>query len=106
LSNNANWLPIPPSNITFYSNVGASLAAFIVKRVAGMSYEKYVQDKILKPLGIDEKKGGYRLSNFQDNRKSLVDHYVYNASWLEAYQQMEPEMNISRVGFKQHQSKR
>jgi CubicO group peptidase (beta-lactamase class C family) len=105
LSNNASWLPVPPGNITFYSNVAAALAAFIIERLAGMPYEKYVQDKILKPLGIDEKKASYRLSNFQDNRKSLVGHYIYNASWLETYQQMAPTLNISLVSFKHHPSK-
>ncbi|CAF1299180.1 unnamed protein product [Rotaria sordida] len=80
LSNEKSWLPIPPGNKTFYSNMGACLAAFIVERVVGVSFEHYVQDKILKPLDIDEKKGGYRLSHFQDNKKNLVDHYIFNTS--------------------------
>jgi len=105
VSDNASWLPIPPGNITYFSNVGTSLAAFIIERLAGMSFEQYVQDKILKPLDIDEKKAGYRLSNFEDNKKSLVDHYIYNASWLETYQQNMPQLNISRVSFKEHPSK-
>ncbi|CAF3146470.1 unnamed protein product [Rotaria sp. Silwood2] len=99
LSNKTNWLPIPPGNKTFYSNMGSCLAAYIVERLAGISFEQFVQDKILKPLGIDEKNGGYRLSNFQDNTKSLVDHYIFNASWLEIYQDMLPQLNISRVSL-------
>ena len=39
LSKNDSWLPIPPGNITFYSNVGAVLAAFIVQRLASISIE-------------------------------------------------------------------
>jgi CubicO group peptidase (beta-lactamase class C family) len=106
VSDNASWLPIPPGNITYFSNIGTCLAAFIIERLVGISFEQYVQNKILKPLGIDEKKAGYRLSNFEDNKKSLVDHYIYNASWLETYQQRMPQLNISQVSFKEHQSKR
>jgi len=99
LSNKENWLPIPPGNITFYSNVGASLVALIIERLTGISFEQYIQDKILKPLGITENMGGYRLSNFDDNKENLVDHYIYNASWLQSYQDMAPQLNASRVSF-------
>ncbi|CAF5000564.1 unnamed protein product, partial [Rotaria sp. Silwood1] len=44
------WLPIPPGNKTFYSNAGTNLAAYIIERLAGMRFEHYVQEKILKPL--------------------------------------------------------
>ncbi|CAF1385452.1 unnamed protein product [Rotaria sordida] len=89
LSYNNSWLPVPPGhNITSYSNIGASLAAFIVERVANMSFEEYVQEKILKVLGIDKKDAGYRLSNFQDKKEYLVGHYIYNASWLQTFQHM------------------
>jgi CubicO group peptidase (beta-lactamase class C family) len=47
--------------------VGTGLAAFIIQRLAGISFEEYVQDKILNVLNIDEKKGGYRLSHFQES---------------------------------------
>ncbi|CAF2625766.1 unnamed protein product [Rotaria sp. Silwood2] len=72
------WLPIPPGNKTFYSNVGTNLAAYIIERLAGMRFEHYVQEKILKPLGITDKMGGYRLSNF--DQKYLVRNYLYNES--------------------------
>ncbi|CAF3754298.1 unnamed protein product [Rotaria sp. Silwood1] len=98
LSYNNSWLPVSPGhNITSYSNIGASLAAFIVERVANMSFEEYVQEKILKVLGIDKKDAGYRLSNFQDKKEYLVGHYVYNASWLQTFQHMVPQLNVSRV---------
>lgn len=105
LSNNASWLPIPSGNKTLYSNVGTSFAAFIIERVAGMPYESYVQEKILKVLGIDKNKAGYRLSNFQGNEKNLVGHYVYNASWLETFQQMAPHIHMSLVSFESHSNK-
>ncbi|CAF0910744.1 unnamed protein product [Adineta ricciae] len=98
LSRKKGWLSIPPGNITLYSNVGTSLAAFIVERVSGMSYEQYVLEKILKPLGLNDKKASFRLKNFEDNKENLVDHYVHNASFLETFQQMGPQMNITQAG--------
>ncbi len=41
-----------PGEITAYSNWGTALAAYIVERVSGMNYGKYVQDNIFAPLGI------------------------------------------------------
>jgi CubicO group peptidase (beta-lactamase class C family) len=98
LSYNASWLPISPGhNITSYSNVGASLAAFIVERLANISFEEYVQENILKVLGIDKENGGYRLSNFQNKKQNLVGHYIYNTSWLQTFKNMVPQLNVSRV---------
>ena len=98
LSSNESWLPIPPGgNITFYSNVGVSLAALIVERLANMSFEEYVQEKILKVLNIDKNDGGYRLSNFEDRKESLVGHYIYNSSWFQIYQNLLPQLNFTQV---------
>ncbi|UJR10029.1 hypothetical protein I4U23_014252 [Adineta vaga] len=98
LSHKESWLPVVPGNITFYSNVGTSLAAFIIGRLAGMSYEQYVYEKILKPLNIDEKKASFRLKTFEDNQETLVGHYVHNASYLQQFQQMGPQLNIIQAG--------
>lgn len=100
LIKNESWLPIPPGNITFYSNVGAGLAAFIVECLSGISFEKYVHENILKVLDIDEKKASYRLSDFQDESQNLVGHYVHNASWLKTFQEQMPQLNITRVCLK------
>ena len=78
LNDSAGWLPISPGNKTYYSNVGTNLAAFVIERLAGVRFEQYVQDRILKPLGITEKMGGYRLSGF--DAQSLVGNYLYNES--------------------------
>ena len=40
----------PPGDVISYSNYGMALAAHIVENVAGMSYEHYVQKRILTPL--------------------------------------------------------
>ena len=38
-----------------YSNYGYSLAGLLVEKVSGQSFEDYVVDNILEPLGIDER---------------------------------------------------
>ena len=99
LKKNESWLPIPPGNITFYSNVGASLAAYVVERLAGVSFEEYLHERILKVLNIDDKQASYRLSSFKDHPENLVDYYVYNASWLQTFQEQVPQLNVTRVSF-------
>ena len=94
--NSSNWLSYPPGTVTLYSNIGSSLAAFVVERVTQMSYEKYVKDKILKTLGIDIKQAAFRLSDFE-NRENLVSHYTYNASRLEYLNQIFPQLNFKPV---------
>ena len=82
--------------MTLYSNVGSALAALIVERVANMSYEQYVKDKILKPLGIDVKQAGFRLSDIED-QTNLVKHYAFNSSQLHGWNTFLPQLNITQV---------
>jgi len=42
----------PPGEVASYSNYGAALAGYIVARVSGQSYDQYVQEQILDPLGM------------------------------------------------------
>lgn len=42
----------PPGEVSAYSNYGAALAGYIVSRVSGQSYDRYVQEHILDPLGM------------------------------------------------------
>lgn len=42
----------PPGDVAAYSNYGTSLAGYIVARASGMSYDEYVQKRILNPLGM------------------------------------------------------
>ncbi|RFT15963.1 MAG: Beta-lactamase [Candidatus Saccharicenans subterraneus] len=44
----------PPSTYFQYSNLGLSLLGEIVAEVSGKSYDDYVQEKILKPLGMND----------------------------------------------------
>ncbi|MBW7883162.1 MAG: serine hydrolase [Caldilineaceae bacterium] len=46
-------LPIPPASDWKYSNLGLALAGEIVEKVSGMPYDRYITDKILRPLGME-----------------------------------------------------
>jgi CubicO group peptidase (beta-lactamase class C family) len=85
--------------MTHYSNVGPSLAALIVEYVTNMSFEQYVQDKILKRLDIDKNEAAYRISNFESRKKVLVEHFIYNSSWLEIFQNLVPQLNSIQVNY-------
>ena len=99
LSINETWLPIPPGNKTLYSNTGVNLAAFVIARLANMSFEQYVHEKILTPLGITASMGGYRLSNFDQNKKYMVRHYLYDANFPPALDDLLLRLNATRVSF-------
>ncbi len=43
----------PPGELTAYSNYGASLAGYIVSQVSGMPFDRYVEEHIFKPLGMN-----------------------------------------------------
>lgn len=42
----------PPGEVMAYSNWGTSLAGYVVEQVSGMTYEAYVEENILAPLGM------------------------------------------------------
>jgi CubicO group peptidase (beta-lactamase class C family) len=42
----------PPGDCAAYSNYNAMLAGYIVARVSGQSYDQYIQEHILDPLGM------------------------------------------------------
>ncbi|WP_025663818.1 serine hydrolase domain-containing protein [Aquimarina megaterium] len=48
-----NYLKNKPGSIFKYSNIGATLAAYIIERVTGIPYDEYTITHILKPLGMD-----------------------------------------------------
>lgn len=43
----------PPGKIPSYSNYGFTLAGYIVERVSGEKFERYIDNHILKPLGMN-----------------------------------------------------
>ncbi|CAF3504587.1 unnamed protein product [Rotaria socialis] len=96
--NTSNWLPKPPGTVSFYSNGGSSLAGLVVERVTNMSFDLYVKEKIMKPLGVDISKVGVRLADFS-NRDELVKHnaYVFNASDFNVWTQGLPQLNVTKL---------
>jgi len=42
----------PPGTTPAYSNYGTALAGYVVERVSGIPFTQYVDEKILKPLGM------------------------------------------------------
>jgi len=53
------WLPahiparvFPPGQVPAYSNYGTNLAGYIVERLSGVAWDTYVEQNILKPLGM------------------------------------------------------
>lgn len=42
----------PPGVVSAYSNYGAALAGYIVAEVSGQPWDRYVTDRILRPLGM------------------------------------------------------
>lgn len=47
-----NFLKHSPGSEWFYSNVGASLAAYIVELTSGIPYDEFVRRRIWRPLGL------------------------------------------------------
>lgn len=43
----------PPGELYAYSNYGTALAGYVVERVSGEPFERYVEGHILKPLGME-----------------------------------------------------
>ena len=43
----------PPGKVPSYSNYGFTLAGYIVERVSGEKFERYIDNHILKPLGMN-----------------------------------------------------
>ena len=43
----------PPGDVISYSNHGAAIAAYIVEKVSGKTWDDYVEENILRPLGMN-----------------------------------------------------
>ena len=46
------WLRFPVGTGYAYSNLGISLAGYILQKVSGVPFEKYVEEKLLDPIGM------------------------------------------------------
>ena len=60
-----------------YSNVGYSLLGIVIERVTGVSYEQYLADRLLQPVGIYST--GYSIPDYRPD--SLAVGYEGNDEW-------------------------
>lgn len=59
-------LLFPPGSRQSYSNTGYALLAAIIERLSGKTYDEYVRDNILTPLGLTHT--GFLLPHFDERR--------------------------------------
>lgn len=64
-----------PGTAFAYSNFGYSLLGRVIEKVSGLGYEQYIQQNILKPLGIGRQKLGATLMS--DTVNGEVTYYDY-----------------------------
>lgn len=94
----SNWLEDPPGTVTKYSNEGTTLAALIVEQMSNMSYAKYVEERIVKPLKMNVKKTSFRLNDIE-NPDEVVGQYSYisNSSDEDQWRQGLPQLNLTKL---------
>ncbi|HAS40446.1 MAG TPA: hypothetical protein DCS93_08205 [Microscillaceae bacterium] len=74
-----------------YSNVGYSLLAMVVEKASGMSYEKYLQQKLFKPAGMTQT--GYVLPRWKDKR--IVMGYQGQNLWGATHQKSQYHKGVT-----------
>jgi CubicO group peptidase (beta-lactamase class C family) len=69
ISKNKPALPYLPNTNFYYDNVGFDLAALVVERITGISYNQFVKEKIFEPLKMDSSfVRPARFANWKQNR--------------------------------------
>jgi CubicO group peptidase (beta-lactamase class C family) len=72
----------PPGQEAAYSNYSAALAGYIVERVSGMPFERYVEEKIYAPLGMAH--STFREPVPAELERHLSNGYAYRGGAFEA----------------------
>lgn len=79
----------PPGSYVSYSNYGSTLAGYVVEQISGMSWEDYIEEHILEPLGMEY------ATALQPVPDALTDHisngYAYREGRFVAH-------NFERIG--------
>lgn len=73
-------LPYRPGKVYSYSNLGYAILGEVIEKVAGISYEQYVQHYILAPLDVYGMRIGGNL--LTERRENEVVYYDYEGSAL------------------------
>jgi CubicO group peptidase (beta-lactamase class C family) len=77
-----NFINNKPGEKYLYSNLGATLAAYVLERATGIAYENYVQEKIFKPLNMHN--SWWKIND--TNRKDFASRYFPNNIKVPDYQ--------------------
>jgi CubicO group peptidase (beta-lactamase class C family) len=72
----------PPGEISAYSNYGAALAAYVVERETGLSFNEYVEANIFAPLGMAD--STFRQPPPPGLAERLSTSYLYNGGRYQA----------------------
>jgi CubicO group peptidase (beta-lactamase class C family) len=75
-------LVFSPGNQISYSNAGYNLLGKIIEKVSGISYEKYLQENIFKPLGMDNT--GYEHPDKKVKDSAVGYKIIDNGSYIDA----------------------
>ena len=68
-----NFVSAAPGTVFHYSNVGVTLAAYLVETISNIPFEQYCQDSLFSPLGMNET--SWFLSNLDTNHIALPYYY-------------------------------
>jgi CubicO group peptidase (beta-lactamase class C family) len=74
---NSSYTNLEPGIYFSYSNVGASLIGYLVETISGQSYEEYLTENILNPLGMSKTK--LYLSDIDASNLAVEYGYSNNA---------------------------
>jgi N-acyl-D-amino-acid deacylase len=81
-------LDFDPGSRYAYSNFGFCLLGRVIERISGVPYEKFVQQNVLRPLGI---------SRMQIGRSLAAQHAADEATYYDAHNQMVPAV-VGKIG--------
>jgi CubicO group peptidase (beta-lactamase class C family) len=87
----------PPGEVAAYSNYGAALGGYIVARVSGQSYDQYVQEHILDPLGMTHSSAIATLH--PDVMAQVSVGYMYKDGAFEIYPEFYGPSDLAPMGF-------
>ncbi len=87
----------PPGELAAYSNYGAALAGYIVARVSGQSYDQYIQEHILDPLGMAHSAALATLH--PDVSAHLSVGYVYEDGSFQVFPKFYGPSDLAPIGF-------
>lgn len=70
----------PPGKCYAYQNVSYSLAGDMIKKKAGVSFEKYVEQNVFNPLGM--RSASYGLNNYNASPNRAAPHINNGSRWI------------------------